>query len=316
MGNDTDFDAGLSPALIAAREHTRMVAKWGAVHVDGMDQHRAEAIGLQPLVKKIGYATNTQELPRCLRSEGDAARYIRRTAELLLQNCVVWKEIEINCRETNAYYKEQLTVARVHEEAYRTAAEILAKIMARLGLLKVWELSCPGLLQSKTRELELQVAGGQEGTPVYLETLKEKMRIDIVYDAVAYLKKIEDDRPIRVTDVELKQAAVALLAKEQQDKIMLQEAQLAQVGEMWGRYGGDTGEMGGRTRTAREIDRSICPPTHRPPTLHQPIRSSRTLAMAVTRFSTSIASCRSRCRPTCSTCSHSSCWASRSSSSR
>ena len=245
MGNETDFDAGLSPALIAAREHTHLVAKWGAVRVDGLDQHRAEAIGLQPLVKKIGYATNTQELPPCLRSQGDAARYIRRTAELLLQNCVVWKEIEINCRETNAYYKEQLTVARVHEEAYRTAAEILAKIMARLGLLKVWELSCPGLLQSKTRELELQVAGGQEGTPVYLETLKEKMRIDIVYDAVAYLKKIEDDRPIRVPDVELKQAAVALLAKEQQDKIMLQEAQLAQVGEMWGRFGGDTGGCGG-----------------------------------------------------------------------
>ena len=85
------------------------------------------------------------------------------------------------------------------------------------------------------------MAGGQEGTPVYLETLKEKMRIDIVYDAVAYLKKIEDDRPIRVTDVELKQAAVALLAKEQQDKIMLQEAQLAQAGEMWGRIRGRYG---------------------------------------------------------------------------
>ena len=234
MGNDTDFDAGLSPALVAAREHTRMVAKWGAIHVDGMDQHRAEAIGLQPLVKQIGYATNTQELPLCLRDPGNSARFVRRTAELLLQNCTVWKEIEINCRETNAYYKEQLTVARVHEEAFRTAAEILGKIMARLGLLKVWELSCPGLLQSKTRELELQVAGGQEGTPVYLDTLKEKMRIDIVYDAVAYLKKIEDDRPIRVPDVELKQAAVALLAKEQQDKIMLQEAQLAQVEEIGG----------------------------------------------------------------------------------
>ena len=239
MGNDTDFDAGLSPALVAAREHTRMVAKWGAIHVDGMDQHRAEAIGLQPLVKQIGYATNTQELPLCLRDPGNSARFVRRTAELLLQNCTVWKEIEINCRETNAYYKEQLTVARVHEEAFRTAADILGKIQARLGLLKVWELSCPGLLQSKTRELELQVAGGQEGTPVYLDTLKEKMRIDIVYDAVAHLKKIEDDRPIRVPDVEVKQAAVAVLAKEQQDKIMLQEAQLAQelkdIGD-----GGDT----------------------------------------------------------------------------
>ena len=218
----TDYDAGLSPALIAAREQTRLVARWGAVHVNGMDQKRAEAIGLEPLVKRIGYATNTQELPQCLRDPGNCARFVRRTAELLLQNCSVWKEIEINCRETNAYYKEQLTTARVHEEAFRTAADILGKIQARLGLLKVWELSCPGLLQSKTRELELQVAGGQEGTPVYLDTLKEQMRIALVYDAVVHLKKIEDRRPITVHDVEGKQAAVASLAKEQQDKIMLQ----------------------------------------------------------------------------------------------
>ena len=114
--------------LRAAREHTRLVAKWGAVRVDGLDQHRAEAIGLQPLVKKIGYATNTQELPPCLRSQGDAARYIRRTAELLLQNCVVWKEIEINCRETNAYYKEQLTVA---QETLREAEEALASLAVK-----------------------------------------------------------------------------------------------------------------------------------------------------------------------------------------
>ena len=224
----SEFDKGLSPALVAAREHTRLVAKWGAFKVPGLDQHRAEAIGLKPLVKKIGYATPTQELPLNLRDPGNAARYIRRTAELLLQNCTVWKEIEINCRDTNAYYQEQLTTARVHEEAYRTAADILTKIVARPGLLKVWELSCPGLLQSKTRELEMRTAAGEEGTPVYLDTLKEKLRIDLVYDAVADLKKIEDERPIRASDIEVKQIAVAALAKEQQDKIMLQEAQLAQ----------------------------------------------------------------------------------------
>ena len=80
----SEFDKGLSPALVAAREHTRLVAKWGAFKVPGLDQHRAEAIGLKPLVKKIGYATPTQELPLNLRDPGNAARYIRRTAELLL----------------------------------------------------------------------------------------------------------------------------------------------------------------------------------------------------------------------------------------
>ena len=217
-------DSKISPALLAAREHTRLVAKWGAINVPGLDQKRAEAIGLKPMVKKIGYATNTQELPPVLRDPGNCARYVRRTAELLLQASTVWKEIEINCRDTNQYYKELLTTARVHEEAFRTAADILSKIMQRPGLLSVWELSCPGLLKSKTRELELQ----QEGTPVYLDTLKEKMRIDLVYDAVAFLKKIEDERPIRVSDIEIKQAAVALLAKKEQDDIMLKEKQLAQ----------------------------------------------------------------------------------------
>ena len=130
-------DSKLSPALLAAREHTRMVAKWGAINVPGMDQRRAEAIGLQPMIKQIGYSTNTQELPPVLRTPGDAARFVRRTAELLLHSCEVWKQIEINCRETNNYYKELLTTARVHEEAFRTAADILSKIMERPGLLSV-----------------------------------------------------------------------------------------------------------------------------------------------------------------------------------
>ena len=133
-------DSKLSPALLAAREHTRMVAKWGAINVPGMDQRRAEAIGLQPMIKQIGYSTNTQELPPVLRTPGDAARFVRRTAELLLHSCEVWKQIEINCRETNNYYKELLTTARVHEEAFRTAADILSKIMERPGLLSVLSL--------------------------------------------------------------------------------------------------------------------------------------------------------------------------------
>ena len=123
-------------------------------------------------------------------------------------------------------------MSRVREEAYRTAADIHTKIEKRPGLLAVWELSCPGLLRSKTRELELQ----QEGTPVYLETLKEKMRIDLIYDAVADLKKIEDERPIRASDIAVKQRAVAALASTEQEKIMAEKAGGGAQGD-WRRLG-------------------------------------------------------------------------------
>ena len=159
-----------------------------------------------------------------LLNEGTIARYCRRTAELMLQSSEFWEQIELKTRDTNTYYKELLTNSRVQEEAYRTAADILSKIMARPGLLNVWELSCPGLLQSKMRELELQ----EPGTPVYLETLKERTRIELVYDAVVALKKIEQDRPIREADIAERYAAVAARAEEEQKKIMAQEGALAQ----------------------------------------------------------------------------------------
>jgi len=201
-----------------------LVVKWGAIEIKGLDSKRAEAIGLQPVVKKIGYGSSSQELPEMLKHSGTIARYCRRTAELMLQSSEFWEQIELKTRDTNMYYKELLTNSRVQEEAYRTAADILSKIMARPGLLNVWELSCPQLLSSKKRELELQ----DQGTPVYLETLKELTRIELVYDAVVALKKIEQDRPIREADIAERYSEVATRAAEEQKKIMAQEGALAQ----------------------------------------------------------------------------------------
>ena len=230
-GSTTKKSLTVAPRVLEAQRHIQLTAKWGAMEVKGLDGKRAEAIGLEPLCKnakekpgQIGYASLSQVLPPVLQETGTAARYCRRLAELCLQNCERWREIEANCRETNEHYRELLVMSRVREEAYRTAADILTKIEKRPGLLAVWELSCPGLLRSKTRELELQ----QEGTPVYLETLKEKMRIDLIYDAVADLKKIEDERPIRASDIAVKQRAVAALASTEQEKIMAQEKALAE----------------------------------------------------------------------------------------
>ena len=214
----------MTSTLKSNAEANALTVKWGAFEVKGLDPKRAEAIGLQPVVKKIGYGSSSQELPPTLLNEGTIARYCRRTAELMLQSSEFWEQIELKTRDTNTYYKELLTNSRVQEEAYRTAADILAKIMARPGLLNVWELSCPGLLQSKMRELELQ----EPGTPVYLETLKERTRIELVYDAVVALKKIEQDRPIREADIAERYAAVAARAEEEQKKIMAQEGALAQ----------------------------------------------------------------------------------------
>lgn len=132
---------------------------WGTHDVKGLDQKRAAAIGLEPTVKKIGYASGTQNLPPHFSHPGTLARFLRRTAELMLQSSHRWKQIEMSTRDTNAHYKELLTMSRVQEEAYRTASEILKKILERPGLLSVWENSCPGLLRSKRRELEMQTDG-------------------------------------------------------------------------------------------------------------------------------------------------------------
>ena len=155
------------PAVQAARDHLALTLKWGPHEVKGLDQKRAEAIGLQPMVHKLGPASATTELPPLLRDKGSCARFIRRTGELMLQNSERWRQIEVNTRETNKHYKELLVSSRVREAAFRMAAEILGKILERPGLLNIWETSCPSLLKSKTRELELQT----EGTPAYLSLI-------------------------------------------------------------------------------------------------------------------------------------------------
>lgn len=214
----------MESTLKSKAEDNALTVKWGAFDVPGLDPKRAEAIGITPAVKKIGYGSASQEMAPMLQQEGTIARYCRRTAELMLQSSEHWEQIEIKTRDTNKYYKELLTKSRVQEEAYRTAADILNKILLRPGLLNVWEQSCPSLYQSKTRELELQ----EPGTFVYLETLKERTRIELVYDAVVALKKIEQDRPIRESDIAERYQAVAARAKEEQKKIMQQESSLAQ----------------------------------------------------------------------------------------
>ncbi|KAL1528377.1 hypothetical protein AB1Y20_009728 [Prymnesium parvum] len=199
-----------------------LLATWGAHDIKGLDPKRATAIGLEPAIKIVGHATSTQKLPAHLEHPGTLARFLRRTAELLLQHSKKWLDIEVNTRETNKHYQKILVMTRVQEEAYRTAAEILYKIYERPGLLSVWEHSCPNLLRSKRRELELQT----EGTAEYLSTLKELTRIELIYDAVAALKTIENDRPIKPHDVKLKYDAVRALAQAEQEKIHAQEKAL------------------------------------------------------------------------------------------
>eukprot|EP00965_Chrysotila_dentata_P186326 6152197-Pleurochrysis_carterae.AAC.3 len=55
-----------------------------------------------------------------------------------------------------------------------------------------------------------------EGTPAYNEALKEKLRIDLIYDAVAELKKIEQERPLKKKDIADKQKDVAAMAHAEQ----------------------------------------------------------------------------------------------------
>ena len=123
----------MTSTLKSNAEANELTVRWGAFDVPGLDPKRAQAIGLEPAVKKIGYGSSSQELPPMLTHEGTIARYCRRTAELMLQTSEHWEQIELKTRDTNNYYKELLTNSRVQEEAYRTAADILSKIMARPG---------------------------------------------------------------------------------------------------------------------------------------------------------------------------------------
>ena len=76
----------MTSTLKSTAEANSLIVKWGAHEIKGLDPKRAEAIGLQPVVKKIGYGSSSQELPSMLQHEGSIARYCRRTAELMLQS--------------------------------------------------------------------------------------------------------------------------------------------------------------------------------------------------------------------------------------
>lgn len=95
----------------------------------------------------------------------------------------------------------------------------MRKFIERPALVGVWAISCPGLLRSKTKELALQ----EPGTLMYRTIMAEKMRIDLLYDAVAHLKNIENERPIRAADIESKLLEVEKLAGAEARKIEAQE---------------------------------------------------------------------------------------------
>ena len=74
----------MASTLKSSAEANTLTIKWGAFEVKGLDPKRAEAIGLQPVIKQIGYGSSSQELPPMLLNEGTIARFCRRTAELML----------------------------------------------------------------------------------------------------------------------------------------------------------------------------------------------------------------------------------------
>ncbi|KAG8467351.1 hypothetical protein KFE25_000667 [Diacronema lutheri] len=149
----------------------------------------------------------------------------------MLKTSARWADIEMQTRDTRRYHKKILDEMRVYHSAYTTCADIMRKFIERPTLVSVWAISCPGLLKSKTNELALQ----EPGTPMYLTTLAEKMRIDMLYDAVAHLKNIENERPVRPADIELKLGEVDKLAQAEARRIVAQEAveadELREIGD-------------------------------------------------------------------------------------
>uniref|UniRef100_A0A7S0Q436 Uncharacterized protein n=1 Tax=Coccolithus braarudii TaxID=221442 RepID=A0A7S0Q436_9EUKA len=150
---------------------------------------------------------------------GSCARFMRRTAELLLESSERWAQIERDTQECKQYYKELLASSHVNETAFRTAANVLSKIVERPSLLEVWSRSCPALLRGKQRELELQ----SEGAATYNEVLQEKMRIGLIQRAVLELKLIGQDRPVTVDDIVSRQEEVGDRAKAEMHQILEQE---------------------------------------------------------------------------------------------
>ena len=69
----------MESTLKSKAQDNALTVKWGAFDVPGLDPKRAEAIGIEPAVKKIGYGSASGELPLMLQQEGTIARYCRRT---------------------------------------------------------------------------------------------------------------------------------------------------------------------------------------------------------------------------------------------
>ena len=217
-----------NPHWEATKLQSKLAIKWGDHDVPELDQARAEAMGLKEMQHKVGYSKGSA-LPDVLQHPGACARYIRRTAELLLRASDEWKDIEERTRKTSDYFATVLSDARITEESYRTAATVLLKMHDRLQLISVWQRTCPGLRRSKERELEIAARNGESITSTsYRRTLAEKQRIDILFDAVVSLKELEEERPICPADVFEKYEIASKLAATALQKIHEEEARLAE----------------------------------------------------------------------------------------
>lgn len=146
----------VNPDWEAKKSLERLKIKWGTELVPGLDAKRAEALGLQHTVHKIGYAMRgTSLLPPALADKRVSARLIRRTAELMLQNSIGYKHVEEEDLE------EELAAARsttVIEYVARLEAS-LPSAKLRLGACRL--LAAPVLIFSFMHVDHLDLSGNK-----------------------------------------------------------------------------------------------------------------------------------------------------------
>eukprot|EP00741_Cyanophora_paradoxa_P007239 tig00001094_g7003.t1 len=94
-------------------------------------------------------------------------------------------------------------------------------MMDRLGLVNIWHMSAPGLLQGKKINIELF----PEGSPEYQEEFTQKLRIEKLSEALIRLKSIENSRPIKREDVALEEGKLRAIARAEKEKMELLQAQ-------------------------------------------------------------------------------------------
>jgi hypothetical protein len=137
----------VNPDWEAEKALERLKLIWGTEVVPGLDAKRAEALGLQHTVQKIGYAMRgTSLLPPSL---------VRRTAELMLQNSMGYMHVEEEDLD------EQLAAARS-----ATVIAFTAKLEASLLSAELWLGGCrllaaPTLIFSFTHIEQLDLSGNQ-----------------------------------------------------------------------------------------------------------------------------------------------------------